>query len=376
MTDAAPPLSSLPHEPGLWHLAAIRFLKRKSAVASAALLLLVVGICVFGPLLYSHPYNQVYRDYILVAPGFTPKPDVTTVEKGFAKAMRDAGAKVVEYKIDDARVVTAIVEARRNLDIDLLKKSLTTRGLFASPEISAAADPNRATVTVATNTIIFPLGTDANGRDLLARIMVGGRLSLLIGLTATAVSLGIGVIYGAIAGYVGGRTDSFMMRAVDVLYGIPLLFFVIILVTFLGRNIILMFIAIGAIEWLTMSRIVRGQTMQVKAQEYILSARVAALPGRTILFRHVLPNILGPVIVYAALNLPAVVLAESFLSFLGLGVQEPMTSWGVLVADGAGHMETSPWLLIYPGLALVVTLLAVTWVGEALHRAIDPKNLD
>lgn len=376
MTDPAALRDVIPHEPGLWHQAAGRFLKRRSAVGSAALLLLVVGICVIGPLLYPHPYNQVYRDYILVPPGLTPRPDPTTIEKGFAKAVRDAGAKVVEYRIDDTRVVTAVVEARRNLDLDLMKKSLAIRGLFAPPHVTAEPGTSRAALTVATNTIVFPLGTDANGRDLLARIMVGGRLSLLIGLTATAVSLGIGVIYGAIAGYVGGRTDAFMMRAVDVLYGIPLLFFVIILVTFLGRNILLMFIAIGAIEWLTMSRIVRGQTMQVKAQEYILSARVAALPGRTILLRHVLPNILGPVVVYAALNLPAVVLAESFLSFLGLGVQEPMASWGVLVADGAGHMETSPWLLIYPGIALVVTLLSVTWVGEALHRAIDPKNLD
>ncbi|MBA8879004.1 ABC transporter permease [Phyllobacterium myrsinacearum] len=376
MTDTAPTLNSTQREPGLWHQAAIRFLKRKSAVGSAALLLLVVGICVIGPMLYPHPYNQVYRDYILVAPGLTPRPDPATVEKGFTKAARDAGAKVSEYRIDEARVVTAIVEARNPLNPDLLTKSFAMRGLFGVPDIKMASDTNRAEITVATNTIVFPLGTDANGRDLLARIMVGGRLSLLIGLTATAVSLGIGVVYGAIAGYAGGRTDAFMMRAVDVLYGIPLLFFVIILVTFLGRNIILMFIAIGAIEWLTMSRIVRGQTMQVKAQEYILSARVAALSGGTILLRHVLPNILGPVVVYAALNLPAVVLAESFLSFLGLGVQEPMTSWGVLIADGAGHMETSPWLLIYPGIALVVTLLAVTWVGEALHRAIDPKNLD
>jgi oligopeptide transport system permease protein len=218
------------------------------------------------------------------------------------------------------------------------------------------------------------LGTDALGRDLLTRLLMGLRVSLAIGLTATAVSLVIGVTWGAIAGFVGGRTDEAMMRIVDVLYSLPFIFFVILLMVAFGSNLVLMFLAIGAVEWLTMSRIVRGQTLALKQKEFIEAARAAGLDSGAIIFRHIVPNLLGPVVVYVTLTIPAVILAESFLSFLGLGVQPPMASLGGLIADGAQQMEIAPWLLIFPSAAMIATLLSFNFIGDGLRDAIDPKD--
>ena len=218
------------------------------------------------------------------------------------------------------------------------------------------------------------LGADALGRDLLARILMGLRVSLAIGLVATAVSLVIGVAWGAVAGFVGGRTDEIMMRIVDVLYSLPFIFFVILLMVTFGSNLILMFLAIGAVEWLTMSRIVRGQTLTLKQKEFVEAARAAGLTGGQIVARHIIPNLLGPVVVYVTLTIPAVILAESFLSFLGLGVQPPMASLGGLIADGAQQMELAPWLLIFPAAAMILTLLSFNFIGDGLRDAIDPKD--
>jgi oligopeptide transport system permease protein len=218
------------------------------------------------------------------------------------------------------------------------------------------------------------LGTDALGRDLLARLLVGLRVSLAIGAVATGVSLVIGVAWGAAAGYAGGRLDEVMMRLVDVLYSLPFIFFVILLTVTFGSNLVLIFVAIGAVEWLTMSRIVRGQTLTLKHREFVEAARAAGLGRTAIVARHIIPNLLGPVAVYVTLTIPAVILAESFLSFLGLGVQPPMASLGVLIAQGAQDMELAPWLLVFPSLVMVVTLMCFNFLGDGLRDALDPKD--
>jgi oligopeptide transport system permease protein len=218
------------------------------------------------------------------------------------------------------------------------------------------------------------IGADSLGRDLLARLLMGLRVSLAIGLVATAVSLVIGVAWGAVAGYIGGQVDEAMMRIVDVLYSLPFIFFVILMMVTFGSNIILIFVAIGAVEWLTMSRIVRGQTLTLKHKEFVEAARAAGVGTPGILTRHIVPNLLGPVVVYVTLTIPAVILAESFLSFLGLGVQPPMASLGTLISNGAQDMELAWWLLVFPSLVMVATLMCFNFIGDGLRDAIDPKD--
>lgn len=217
-------------------------------------------------------------------------------------------------------------------------------------------------------------GTDAVGRDILVRTLEGGRISLLVGLVATLVSLLIGVTYGAVAGYFGGRADRIMMRIVDIIYALPFMFFVILLMVIFGRHIILIFVAIGAVNWLDMARIVRGQTLSLKNMEFIEAARACGVAPWDIIRRHIIPNLLGVVMVYVTLTIPQVILVESFLSFLGLGVQEPMSSWGGLVSDGAQDMESAPWTLIAPAVFLTVTLYCFNYIGDGLRDALDPKD--
>jgi len=217
------------------------------------------------------------------------------------------------------------------------------------------------------------LGTDTLGRDLLARILYGGRISITVGLVATFVALAIGVTYGAVAGFIGGKVDSVMMRVVDILYALPFAIFVILLMVFFGRNIFLLFFAIGAVEWLTMARIVRGQVMSIKKMEFIEAARALGLGRRRIIFKHLIPNVLGPVIVYTTLTIPAVMLLEAFLSFLGLGVQAPMSSWGVLIKDGSEKMEEYWWLLVFPGALFSLTLFSLNFLGDGLRDALDVR---
>ncbi|WP_182629830.1 oligopeptide ABC transporter permease OppC [Pantoea hericii] len=217
-------------------------------------------------------------------------------------------------------------------------------------------------------------GTDSSGRDILVRVAIGGRISLMVGVASALIAVIVGTLYGSIAGYLGGKTDSVMMRILEILNSFPFMFFVILLVTFFGRNILLIFAAIGMVSWLDMARIVRGQTLSLKRKEFIEAAHVGGVSTWKIVVRHIVPNVLGVVVVYASLLVPSMILFESFLSFLGLGTQEPLSSWGALLSDGANSMEVSPWLLLYPAGFLVVTLFCFNFIGDGLRDALDPKD--
>ncbi|HET7226401.1 MAG TPA: ABC transporter permease [Candidatus Eisenbacteria bacterium] len=246
---------------------------------------------------------------------------------------------------------------------------------IAAPHLPFLADPTAQDLRLSATppSRLHPLGTDDLGRDTLARVIYGGRISLLVGIVGTLVSLVVGVTWGAVAGYRGGRTDEVMMRVVDVMYSLPYIFLVILLLVFFSRSLVMLFVALGLVQWLTMARIVRGQVLSLKQQTFVEAARALGAGDRAIIFRHIVPNVLGPVIVYTTLTIPDVILQEAFLSFLGLGVQPPAASWGTLVADGARVLALFPWLVAFPGIALSLTLLAFNFLGDGLRDALDPQ---
>jgi oligopeptide transport system permease protein len=370
------PEARLPAESGkgrsLTALALIRLRRNKAAVVGLVVLFLVTVICFVGPYFNPHGYAEIYPSYVAVPPSLSPYPQEDTLRPVMKDAVEHARLKLDDFDVSGS-TYTARISSEKKID-PRITRYLDRPDEFDDAKLEIAPDGKTATATGKVNGEYFLLGTDRNGRDMLARIMVGGQISLLVGIMATIVSLVIGVVYGAIAGYVGGRVDNVMMRFVEILYSLPFVFFVIMLVVFFGRHIVLIFIAIGAINWLDMSRIVRGQTLAIKRREFVGAAIAMGLTDGQIIRRHVIPNTVGPVVVFVTLLVPQVILLESFLSFLGLGVQEPLTSWGVLIAEGAGAIEASPWLLLYPSLFFVVTLVSLNFIGDGLRDAFDPKD--
>jgi oligopeptide transport system permease protein len=348
-------------------------MRNRAALASMVVLALIALACLIGPSLTGHAYDRVYPDYVRAGASLAAHPRPDAVIPAAERIAARARARAEDARLEGDAVRLTLV-APRPVDERLLA-FFERSDLFGPARVIERREEGRRLVVEAPiERRRFLFGTDANGRDLLTRTLVAGRISLLIGLLATAVAIGIGVAYGAVAGYAGGRVDALMMRLVDILYALPFIFFVIMLVVFFGRSVVLMFVAVGAVEWLDMARIVRGQTLSIKRQDYVQAAQALGATPAGILRRHVVPNTLGPVIVYMTLLVPKVILLESFLSFLGLGVQEPLTSWGVLVAEGARNIEGAASMLVFPSLFLVATLLALSFVGDGLRDALDPRD--
>lgn len=367
--------NSTPSEKGrsLWDDAWLRLRANRAATISTILLALIALACIFGPILSSAPFDTVYRDFVKVPASLKPYPRSDSIEPTLQKIIRRARLKVENLTIEDDHI-TVTFSSKRPIDPRSVRYFDRSNHFEKTQIIEHSEDGLLATIQSNIERHYFPFGTDANGRDLFIRTLIAGRVSLAIGLLATFVALFIGVTYGAISGYFGGRIDLLMMRVVDILYSLPFIFFVILLVVFFGRNFILMFIAVGAVEWLDMARIVRGQTLSIKRQEYVQAAETLGVGTGGILRRHIIPNTLSPVIIYMTLLIPKVILLESFLSFLGLGVQEPMTSWGVLISEGARNIQDALWMLIFPALFLTTTLFALNFIGDGLRDALDPKD--
>jgi len=357
----------------LWGDAWMRLKANRAAMAFAALLGAIALACLAGPALAPHPFDAIYPSFVKVPASLSAYPKPDRIEPALNQMLRRARMNLSKFSIHGTRI-TIEVTARRPIDPRALRY-LERGDLFDDAKIETRAqDGLSMTVSARLQRHVFVFGTDSNGRDLLSRTLIAGRVSLTIGLLATLVALVIGVGYGAVSGYLGGRVDLVMMRVVDILYALPFIFFVILLVVFFGRDFVLMFIAVGAVEWLDMARIVRGQTLSLKHREFVDAAKALGVSVFGILRRHIVPNLLGPVVVYMTLLVPRVILLESFLSFLGLGVQEPMTSWGVLISEGARNIQGAPWMLIFPSLFLTATLYALNFIGDGLRDALDPKD--
>jgi oligopeptide transport system permease protein len=357
----------------LWADAWVRLKANRAAIVSAVYLCVIVVLCIVGPNFTGHQFSTQYPSYVRVPPSFEAYPKTETLEKEMQDAVKKGRLNFVEWSERDGRVFVTVSSAKP-ID-DRVYRYLDRSDSFEDGRVeSKSADGLTMVMSATVQHLYFYFGTDTSGRDLLTRTLIAGRVSLAVGLLAGFVAVFIGVFYGAISGFVGGKTDEIMMRIVDILYSLPFTFFVIMLVVFFGRNFMLMFIAIGAVLWLDMSRIVRGQTLSLKRQEFVQAAEALGVGGLGILVRHVIPNMLGPIIIYVTLLIPQVIILESFLSYLGLGVQEPMSSWGVQISQGSRNMEGASWLLIFPSFFLTTTLFALNFIGDGLRDALDPKD--
>ena len=373
MIDAAIPTRPAIAGRSLWRDAWLRLRANKAAVVSAAYLVLMTLACVVGPNLTGHEFSTIYPDYVRVPPSLSPYPRPDEIKGSIDEALKRAHVDLVAWSEHGGRVT---VEVGSSKPIDArITRYLDRSSSFEDTRVeSRAPDGLRMTMSATVARLHFLFGTDNTGRDLLTRTLIAGRVSLAIGVLAGFVAVVIGVLYGATSGFAGGRTDEIMMRIVDVLYSLPFIFLVIMLVVFFGRNFVLMFIGVGAVLWLEMARIVRGQTLSIKRHEYVEAARALGVSPAGILWRHVVPNTLGPVVIYMTLLVPHVIIYESFLSYLGLGVQEPLSSWGVLIAQGAKNIPSANWLLIFPSLFLTTTLFALNFLGDGLRDALDPRD--
>jgi oligopeptide transport system permease protein len=336
----------------LWKDAWYRLKKNQIALFSLCAFCVIAFLCLVGPFFTGYTYEQTEISLKASAP----------MEPIFVRS------EAVKMGAPKKSFV-----ALSNLENEFLDKPKSDRKEIAK-KIAKGGIYREGKITYEPSIQRHLFGTDPLGRDLLTRVLVGGRISLAVGFAATLVSVCIGVLWGALAGFAGGNTDTVMMRFADILYALPFTVIVILLMVMFGRNFILLFVAIGCVEWLTMARIVRGQIMSLKTQEFIEAAISLGLPGHRILFRHLIPNVLGPIIIYATLTFPEVMLLEAILSFLGLGVQPPLSSWGVLIDEGSRTMETSIWLLVCPAIFFSLTLFSLNFLGDGLRDALDPKS--
>ncbi|WP_320194587.1 ABC transporter permease [Agrobacterium rosae] len=357
----------------LFQLATMRFRRNTAAMAGAVMLVLITLFSFLGPHFVSHTYDQVFSSYVSVPPSLEARPDVTNLQSVMEGIAGRARVDLKEFAVE-GQTFTATVTSATAVD-PRTTRYFDRANEFENTKVVATEDDGRTLkLTGDVNREYFFVGTDSNGRDLLVRIMLGGQISIAVGVLASLVSLGIGVVYGATAGYIGGRVDNAMMRFVEILYSLPFVFLVVVLVVFFGRSFILIFLVIGAVEWLDMARIVRGQTLALKRREFVGAAQALGLTDWQIIRRHIIPNTIGPVVVFVTVVVPKVILLESFLSFLGLGVQAPLTSWGALISEGASNMQSAPWLLIFPAIFFVMTLFSLNFVGDGLRDALDPKD--
>jgi oligopeptide transport system permease protein len=350
-----------------------RFATHRTNILSLVILAVITLACVFGPLVSPHPYDRVYRDYILSPPAFASHPQPDELESALTQLVRGMRVELISHRVDNNRLIATFASEQ---PIDARALRLFERSdVFGPAHLVASEDMGRRIrVEASLQPQTFLLGTDADGRDLLTRILISGRISLSVGVLASFVALVMGVSYGAIAGYAGGTIDLWMMRFVEVVYALPFIFFVIVLSVLFGRSFFLVFIAIGSVEWLDMARIVRGQTLSLKQADYVKAAEALGARPLAILWRHIIPNALAPIAANLTLLIPRVILLESFVSFLGFGVQEPMTSWGVLIADGARQIQGAMHLLIFPATFLAVTLAALQNLGECWRSFYDARE--
>ncbi len=340
----------------------------KRVPISLALLALIAFACIIGPIVSPHPYDCVYPDYVFADPSLAPHPTAGEAKGAIEDIARQMGAGIASLR-QDRRALNVTLIGERPIDARDLR-IFERSDVFAAPRVEAREDDGRRlTLDIPLQRNFFLFGTDANGRDLLTRTLIAGRVSLAVGLLASFVALVIGVAYGAVAGFAGGGVDAAMMRVVEILYALPFIFFVIVLMMVFGRNFALIFVAIGAVEWLDMARLARGQTLSLKQREYVVAARALGVTPAAIIWRHILPNASGPIIAFLTLLAPRAILLESFISFLGLGVEEPLSSWGVLIADGARNIQGAIHLLIVPAAFLGATLAALQSLGQGLQQS-------